>query len=119
MADVIELVPNSVKVDDHATDWTWTMDLEEAVDVSGYSRLDLQLEVVSGTLAAIEVISSMTRSKVDAVWVSAASKTSNSAEGGHALKVPGTDGVLLRYIRVRARASSAPAVIRLTGLARL
>jgi hypothetical protein len=117
MADVISLMSSPVVV---AASGVKYQPVEQAIDVSGYDRVDLAIDTPGAGPSEVKILTSMTLQETDADWVEAAvtSGTVSSNTANTFLTVPASGKPLFRYIRWKITAGANPAAAYITGLAR-
>ncbi len=116
MADIITLASNLAITSSNAL-----QSPQDAVDVSAYDQLDLQLALLYIDTGSIDFVieTSMQNKSDDGSWVNVGSKSGvNSVPKWESLSIPGTS-LLFRYVRYRITLNTASnAIISITGMAR-
>lgn len=116
MADIVSLTGGAVLV---TASTTKTMAYDQAIDVSGYDKIDFQIALPGNAPSSVEVITSMNRDDADAFWSSAGTLGSfTSQSGDNFLSVPGTGKPLFRYIRWKVVAGANHAAVNIIGMGR-
>ncbi len=99
------------------------MPYTDAIDVSAYKSIDLQIDIPGNVPKGVYVLTSMTRNPDDASWVEAASVTAgfNANNANNSLQVPAAGKPLFRYIRWKIDNATGAnhATVAIQGMARV